>query len=144
MTPSETPAPAKTTANGGSTTTKPFPSSRKIYVPGTLHPFIRVPMREIMLTSTPLTEGSGKNDSTIANGSVTVYDTSGAYTDSDQTIDLQEGLPPLRLEWILAGGDVERYVGRPREPEEQGYRAAGARRSPLRRCGVGWQKLRCG
>jgi phosphomethylpyrimidine synthase len=38
------------------------------------------------------------------NPAVTVYDTSGPYTDPGAEIDLTRGLPPLRREWIAARG----------------------------------------
>ncbi len=69
----------------------PFPASRKVYVEGN-HLGVRVPMREIHLS----------------NGTrFTVYDTSGPYTDPQAQIDIRQGLPPLRLPWILERGDVE-------------------------------------
>ena len=72
-----------------SLTREPFPQSRKVHVPGT-QDGVHVPMREIALT----------------NGeAVTVYDTSGPYTDPDARIDLATGLPALRAEWIAERGD---------------------------------------
>jgi phosphomethylpyrimidine synthase len=41
------------------------------------------------------------------NESITLYDTSGPYTDPSVTIDLKRGLAPLRREWILSRKDVE-------------------------------------
>lgn len=82
---------------------QPFPGSRKIYVPGQLHD-IRVAMREISLSDTRL---YGKFGETESNAPVTVYDTSGPYTDPDVTIDVKKGLPRLREEWIRGRGDVE-------------------------------------
>ncbi|TAK77290.1 MAG: phosphomethylpyrimidine synthase ThiC, partial [Gammaproteobacteria bacterium] len=76
---------------------QPLSGSRKVYVRGQLHPAISVPMREINLT----------------NGeSLTVYDTSGVYTDSQVTIDITKGLPPLRAAWISARNDTESYEGK--------------------------------
>src|SRR5262249_55041952 len=40
------------------------------------------------------------------NPPVVVYDTSGPYTDSAAHIDIREGLPPLRAEWIMERGDT--------------------------------------
>ncbi len=83
-------------------TTEPFPASRKVYVTGS-DPSIRVPMREISLTPT-----QGPNGATpTPNPSVTVYDPSGPYTDSDVAINVREGLNPLRRQWILNRQDVE-------------------------------------
>ena len=81
-------------------TTGPLPASRKIYVDGTLHPNVRVPMREISLHET------------AKEPPVVVYDTSGHYTDPAETIDIEAGLKRLREPWIKARGDVEVYAGR--------------------------------
>lgn len=78
-------------------TRKPFPNSRKIYVPGKLYPEIRVAMREIEQTSL-----NGKKYPPI-----TVYDTSGPYTDPNIEIDITKGLPKIRESWILGRNDVE-------------------------------------
>lgn len=79
----------------------PFPASKKVYVEGKLHT-IKVAMREIMLSPTKLSTGNVEE-----NPSVTVYDTSGPYTDEAVTIDIRKGLPRLRDEWILDRCDVE-------------------------------------
>jgi len=57
-------------------TTGPLPASRKIYVAGSLHPEIRVPMREI---STHPTAGEAP---------LPLYDSSGPYTDPAAVIDV--------------------------------------------------------
>lgn len=78
--------------------------SRKIYVPGKIHN-IKVAMREITLSDTVHNfNGVEKIEKNLP---VTVYDTSGPYTDSNVVIDLKKGLPRLREEWILKQGDVE-------------------------------------
>ncbi|GFR66709.1 phosphomethylpyrimidine synthase [Elysia marginata] len=41
------------------------------------------------------------------NPPITVYDTSGAYTDPNKEIDVRKGLEGIRSEWILKRGDVE-------------------------------------
>src|SRR5262245_15601339 len=73
-------------------TTAPFPASRKIYVDGSL-PGVRVPMREISLSPTRSANGGPLTP----NEPVTVYDTSGPYTDSSVTIDIRKGLATHRL-----------------------------------------------
>ena len=74
-----------------------LPSSKKIYVAGEQFPEIRVPMREISLS----------------NGeSVTVYDTSGPYTDPNSDIDIMHGLADIRGSWLDARGDCESYPGK--------------------------------
>jgi phosphomethylpyrimidine synthase len=88
---------AKVDAEAG----QPFPNSRKIYVEGS-RPDIRVPMREISLADTPASFGVEKNPP------LTVYDTSGPYTDPDVEIDLRRGLPPVRDRWIEERGDTEK------------------------------------
>ncbi|MEN8711258.1 MAG: phosphomethylpyrimidine synthase ThiC [Arenicellales bacterium] len=81
-----------------------FPGSRKIYVQGS-RPDIRVPMREILLSDTQLNDGVEKNRP------VTVYDTSGAYTDPEVAIDIQQGLAPIRENWITERNDTELLTG---------------------------------
>ncbi len=82
----------------------PFPGSRKIYVNGS-RPDLRVPMREISVSPTRTERGLEDN------APVTVYDTSGPYTDPDAHIDLLRGLPPLRAAWIEERGDTEQLDG---------------------------------
>jgi len=77
-------------------TTDSLPSSRKVYVPGEIHADIRVPMRHIDVHPTAGEAG------------ITVYDTSGPYTDPAVKIDIARGLPRLRQSWIDARGDTER------------------------------------
>ncbi|WP_353160909.1 phosphomethylpyrimidine synthase ThiC [Myroides odoratus] len=79
----------------------PFPNSKKVYVAGTLFP-IRVAMREVSLSDTKLSQGTLEK-----NPPVTVYDTSGAYTDEQFDINIKKGLPRLRESWILDRQDVE-------------------------------------
>ncbi|HSZ24417.1 MAG TPA: phosphomethylpyrimidine synthase ThiC [Cytophagaceae bacterium] len=79
----------------------PFPASQKIYVQGKLHN-IKVAMREISLSDTKI---NGKVHQ--KNEPVTIYDTSGPYTDPNQVIDVKKGLPKLREQWIKERGDTE-------------------------------------
>jgi len=85
-------------------TRAPLPGSRKIYVPGNLHN-IRVAMREITLGDTVSKVIGGEKHE--VNAPVTVYDTSGPYTDSTFEIDLKKGLPRLRESWITSRQNVE-------------------------------------
>ncbi|ADO72470.1 phosphomethylpyrimidine synthase ThiC [Stigmatella aurantiaca] len=87
----------------------PLPASRKVYVPGELHAGLRVPMREI--SQTPTHHGHGQEGKVTANPPVVVYDSSGPYTDPEARIELREGLPALRSDWILARGDTEALAG---------------------------------
>src|ERR1700756_881950 len=84
--------------------TEPLTGSRKVYVKGKLHD-IKVAMREITLTDT--VHKFNNSNKVEKNPSVTVYDTSGPYTDANYTVDLKKGLPRLRQEWIVKRGDVE-------------------------------------
>lgn len=84
--------------------TTPISGSKKIYVPGKLFN-IQVAMREIQLGDT-IHSSLGKEE-VLSNAPVTVYDTSGPYTDSAIEIDIRKGLPRIRESWITERGDVE-------------------------------------
>ena len=79
---------------------QPFPNSRKIYISGS-RADIRVPMREIACSDT--LSSTGKQ----ANQAITVYDTSGPYTDPDANIDIRAGLSAVRQIWIEERDDTE-------------------------------------
>src|SRR3954453_5512790 len=81
-------------------TTGPLPSSRKIFATPDAAPDVRVPLREIILS-----EGAGEPN-------LTVYDTSGPYTDPAVTIDVNAGLARNRIAWVRERGGVEEYEGR--------------------------------
>jgi phosphomethylpyrimidine synthase len=83
---------------------QPLPKSRKVYVTGS-RPDLRVPMREIAQSDTPSALGTEKNPP------LSVYDTSGPYTDPDVKIDIRSGLAPLRAGWIGERGDSEELAG---------------------------------
>lgn len=89
---------------GADTITRtPFPASQKIYVKGSMHN-IHVAMREITTADEiEMHNGSTKKE----NVKVTVYDSSGPFTDPAVEVDVHQGLQPLRREWILKSGDVE-------------------------------------
>ncbi|MGE8212899.1 MAG: phosphomethylpyrimidine synthase ThiC [Stenotrophomonas sp.] len=84
--------------------TRPIPGSRKIFVAGS-RPDLQVPMREIAQTRTPTLFGGQENPP------VTVYDTSGPYTDPQANIDLAAGLAAVRSRWIEERGDTEQLAG---------------------------------
>ena len=94
-----------------------LPASRKIYKPGTLHTGLRVPMREISVHPS------------AGEPPVTVYDSSGPYTDAGVETSIERGLSRLRQEWVEARGDVERYEGRLIRPEDNGF-VSGDRLTP--------------
>jgi phosphomethylpyrimidine synthase len=77
--------------------TRTFAGSRKTFVTGS-RPDLRVPMREVTQTATRAARGVEPNPP------VTVYDTSGPYSDPAATIDLLKGLAPMRAPWIAARG----------------------------------------
>ncbi|MEI8593976.1 phosphomethylpyrimidine synthase ThiC [Photobacterium sp. Hal280] len=88
-----------------SLTTQAYPNSRKVYVTGSRDD-IRVGMREIAQADS-LIGGDKNNPIFEPNEPIRVYDTSGFYTDPDQTIDIYNGLPALRESWIEERGDTE-------------------------------------
>ncbi|MFA7273207.1 MAG: phosphomethylpyrimidine synthase ThiC [Crocinitomicaceae bacterium] len=87
-------------------TRAPLTGSKKVYVKGKIHD-INVAMREIELTESKPMFSDGEFTKEV-NQAVTVYDTSGPYTDPNVAIDIKKGLPRLREQWILDRGDVER------------------------------------
>ncbi|ESQ81603.1 phosphomethylpyrimidine synthase ThiC [Asticcacaulis benevestitus] len=86
----------------------PIPGSRKVYEPGVRFPDIRVPFREVALH-----ESANEPP-------VTIYDSSGPYTDAGFTPDIAKGLPRLREQWIVDRGDVEYIEAREVKPEDNG------------------------
>ena len=101
-------------------------NSRKVYVPGKIYPDIRVGMREI-LTEDPETPV------------VTVYDTSGPYSDVDAKLDVTKGIERFREPWIMERGDAEQlddmtsaYGRARRENHELDHLRFNAEHHPLR------------
>jgi phosphomethylpyrimidine synthase len=86
-------------------TREPFPASTKVYVPGQAHAQLRVPMRDVALSNGEM---------------VSLYDTSGPYTDPQAAIDVRRGLASVRGAWIEARGDTEPYEGRTRQALDDG------------------------
>ncbi|MFX4291925.1 phosphomethylpyrimidine synthase ThiC [Streptomyces bohaiensis] len=84
----------------------PAPGWHKGYLSGS-RPDLRVPVRRVHLTD-------GRH--------VTLYDTSGPYTDPQVATDVRRGLEPLRSGWIAERGDTEEYPGRAPRPEDDGVR----------------------
>lgn len=78
-----------------------FPNSQKVHVKGKLYP-IDVAMRQITLSDT-----TDKSGTVYKNMPVTVYDTSGPFTDPNFDIDVKKGLPKIRRSWILDRDDVD-------------------------------------
>ncbi|QQQ20039.1 phosphomethylpyrimidine synthase ThiC [Brevundimonas vitis] len=92
--------------------------SRKVYVAGELYPDIRVPFREVAVHPS------------ANEPPVTIYDSSGPYTDPTVTIDITKGLPHVKTSWQLDRGDIA-PVANPREvkPEDNGH-ASGKHLAP--------------
>ena len=80
----------------------PFQGSQKIYQSGKLFPDIRVPKRQISLTDSLAHDGTK-----IPNLPITVYDTTGPYTDTNQSCDVHSGLKPVRHQWIQNRADTQ-------------------------------------
>jgi phosphomethylpyrimidine synthase len=93
-----------------------LPKSSRVYVEGTMHPGVRVPMRQIELSPTKAFNGRVEE-----NAPVRVYDCSGPWGDPAFTGTSDEGLPPMRAAWIQARADVEEYDGRQVKPQDNGY-----------------------
>jgi phosphomethylpyrimidine synthase len=93
----------------GSIPTGERPGSKKVYVGGELYPEIRVPFREVEVHPS------------ANEPAVTIYDSSGPYTDPAVIIDIKRGLPLVKSSWQLDRGDIA-PVANPREvkPEDNG------------------------
>ncbi len=83
----------------------PFPSSSKVFLKGKIHKEISVPMREISLGNSNSEFRPDSSD--LTNPSITVYDTSGPYTDPAQDIDIRKGLNRVRSSWFERRADTE-------------------------------------
>lgn len=92
--------------------------SRKVYVQGELYPEIRVPFREVAVHPS------------ANEPPVTIYDSSGPYTDPTVSIDIKRGLPLVKSSWQLDRGDIAPVLN-PREvrPEDNGH-ASGKNLAP--------------
>lgn len=86
-----------------------YPNSEKIYVKGEIFPDVRVGMRRIKLYPTVKIENGHRVE--YPNDPVTVYDTSGVYTDPDYTVDINLGLPRIREEWVIRRDDTVQLPG---------------------------------
>ena len=117
---------------------QPIAGSAKIYITGS-RADIRVPMRQIRQSPTPLANGEFEQNPPIA-----VYDTSGPYTDDAVQIDVRKGLAPLRDGWIAERGDSEELAGlssefgrrREQDPMTAGLRFAATRKPRRAKAGA--------
>ena len=89
-------------------TTGSLPASSKVHVKSQYDDAVSVPLREIALS-----EGASVE-------AIRVYDSSGPYTDSNVTIDLEKGLSRERQAWAIERGGVETYEGRHVKSEDNG------------------------
>ena len=105
-------------AETGRIPTGPRAGGVKVYVAGELYPDIRVPFREVAVHPS------------ANEPPVTMYDSSGPYTDPDVVIDIKRGLPKVKSSWQLDRGDIA-PVANPREvkPEDNGH-ASGKNLAP--------------
>ncbi len=105
-------------AETGRIPTGPRAGGVKVYVAGELYPDIRVPFREVAVHPS------------ANEPPVTMYDSSGPYTDPAVTIDIKRGLPKVKSSWQLDRGDIA-PVAHPREvkPEDNGH-ASGKNLAP--------------
>ncbi len=81
-----------------------FPNSRKTHVSGS-RPDLRVAMREVHLGDSSEEFGGGPNSP------VPLYDTSGPFTDPDVTVNIHDGLAPMRANWIEEREDTQVLTG---------------------------------
>jgi phosphomethylpyrimidine synthase len=86
----------------------PFPRSQRIYLPGTLHAEVRVPMREVELSPTRRADGQIETNEPLR-----MYDTSGPWGDPGFSGKMEQGLPRLRQTWIEKRGGLEAVSERP-------------------------------
>jgi phosphomethylpyrimidine synthase len=105
-------------AEHGRIPTGPRAGGVKVYVAGELFPDIRVPFREVAVHAS------------ANEPPVTMYDSSGPYTDPNVAIDIKKGLPRVKSAWQLDRGDIA-PVANPREvkPEDNGH-ASGKHLAP--------------
>ncbi|OMP67171.1 phosphomethylpyrimidine synthase ThiC [Domibacillus epiphyticus] len=100
-----------------------FPASEKVYVEGSRSD-VRVPFRKIKLGDTQTDAGTFKNEP------LSVYDTSGPYTEPGFVADVHKGLPRRREQWIKERNDTETYAGREVKPEDNGTKDAASMFQP--------------
>jgi len=90
-------------------------------------------MRRVFLSPPKGAAGADSNQP-----SLTLYDTTGPYTDPDCKIEIERGLDPIRDPWIELRGDSECYTGRVNDPDfirslgDPSVRSRGLIRAPRR------------
>jgi len=88
----------------------------------------KVAMREIMLDDPE-------------EPSITVYDTSGPYTDDSIELDIMRGLPKIREKWVIGRGDVEEVEGRKIKPMDNGYKDEEQAARVREKVGIGHERF---
>jgi phosphomethylpyrimidine synthase len=130
-------------SNQNGITTQPLPASHKFYVQSPRSSDVRVAMRAVHLSSSGnghLSNGHGGHESPP----VTIYDTSGPYTDVNANTEIRKGLRPLRLDWIrsrdveeLASSSYRPVAGKNGSNRAQTERFPDASRRPILRAKTG-------
>ncbi len=105
-----------------------FPNSKRVYISSKQNEDLRVPFREIALHPTQAFNGEMETNEPLR-----VYDTSGPWGDDAQSCDSEQGLTPVRADWIQARGDTEEYAGREVQPQDNGYLTRGHEQYASRR-----------
>jgi len=77
---------------------KAYAQREKVYMNGTLYPFIKVGMQKVNLT--PTVEIVNGEKIMKPNAPVYIYDTSGPFSDPNITTDLKKGIERIREPWI--------------------------------------------
>lgn len=111
MNPTDTP-PADDIAQRLASACTPFPASRKGYLSGS-RADLRVPVRDVALSNGEV---------------VSLYDTSGPFTDPAVSVDVRRGLPDLRSPWIESRADTETHAPRTPRAIDDGERHEDAQR----------------
>jgi phosphomethylpyrimidine synthase len=110
-------AKSSTDSKPNGITNQPLPASHKVYVDSERRPDVRVAMRAILSSGVHGPHnGSGNGHGESSQPPITVYDTSGPYTDPNEDTDIRKGLKPLRVNWIRARGDVEELASPSYQP----------------------------
>ena len=94
---------------------KAYAQREKVYLSGSIYPFIKVGMQKVNLT--PTVEIVNGEKILSPNAPVYIYDTSGPFSDPDIHINLEKGIERIREPWIELRNDVEQL---PEQTSEYG------------------------
>lgn len=83
-------------------TQEPISGSEKVYIASPNDPRVRVPMRRIAQEDSVSPRGKR-----TPNPPLYVYDTTGPFTDPNVQVDVLQGIPRIREEWINERGDTD-------------------------------------